>query len=110
MLDRYREFNAVLTPLGRSTRIVVLSPRQAWQLRLDDGLTLDLGRDQANSPLQDRLQRFAATYGQAKARLHASIASIDMRYPNGFALRPGHSEVTQKTDTTAASNTGKGNT
>ena len=87
VLARYHDFSALLGPLARTPRAVALSPRLAWQLRLDDGLLLELGRDQAKHPLEERLARFVATYGQVKARARAEIAAIDMRYPNGFALR-----------------------
>ena len=89
ILARYREFAELLAPLGRTSKIVTLSPRLAWQLRLDDGLTLELGRDQPKHPIQERLRRFVGTYGEARARAKTSIATIDMRYPNGFAMRPG---------------------
>ena len=87
LLARYREFRTLLSPLGRVLRAVVLSPRQAWQLRLDDGLTLELGRDQPQHPIDERIARFTATYGEVQARIKTAISVIDMRYPNGFALR-----------------------
>ena len=90
VLSRYHEFSALLGPLARTPRAVLLSPRLAWQLRLDDGLLLELGRDQPKHPLAERLARFVGTYAQAKARAQNDIGAIDMRYPNGFALRPGH--------------------
>lgn len=111
LLARYLEFSELLAPLGRTPRAVMLSPRHAWQLRLDDGLTLELGRDQSNYSIHDRLQRFAGTYGAAKARLATTVVSIDMRYPNGFALRPGHGATQEaKTVQGAAQNSSKGNT
>lgn len=107
VLARYQEFSQLLAPLGRLPRAVLVSPRQAWQLRLDDGLVLELGRDQSNYSIHDRLERFAGTYAGARARLNAPIAAIDMRYPNGFALRPGHGEGAHSG---AAPNSSKGNT
>ena len=92
VLSRYHQFSALLQPLHRTLDVVALSPRQAWQLRLDDGLTLELGRDQPKHPIEERIARFVGTYGEAKARSHTPIGAIDMRYPNGFALRPGHNE------------------
>ena len=89
MLDRQRDFEKALAPLGRKPLALLLTPREAWQVRLDDGLVLELGRDQDQHPLADRLSRFVATYQQVQGRVGANIALIDMRYPNGFALRPG---------------------
>ncbi|MBA3903191.1 MAG: cell division protein FtsQ, partial [Rhodocyclaceae bacterium] len=64
-----------------------LSPRQAWQVRLDDDVLLDLGRDQAKSPVNERLARFVGVYREATERLYARADAIDLRYPNGFAVR-----------------------
>ncbi len=87
VLARYRELLPLLEPIGREPRSLILSPRQAWQARLDDGVLLDLGRDQAKSRINERLQRFTAVYGQATERLKARADAIDLRYPNGFAMR-----------------------
>ena len=87
ILERYRELGPLLEPIGRQPRVVALSARQAWQVRLDDGVLLDLGRDQAKSRVNERLQRFTAVYRQAAERLKARADVIDLRYPNGFAMR-----------------------
>lgn len=110
VLERYREFSGMLEPLGRALRVVDLSPRQAWQLRLDDGLMLELGRDQMNLTTHERLQRFVGIYEAAKARFPRAIAAIDMRYPNGFALRPGHGEAAGGANKASPANSGKGTT
>jgi len=89
LLSRYREFSTMLSPLHRTLRLVALSPRQSWQLRLDDGLTLKLGRDHAKHPIEERVRRFVGTYAEVESRVKVPIGVIDMRYPNGFALRPG---------------------
>lgn len=88
VLARYREFSVLLSQQGRMLRAVMLSPRQAWQLHLADGLTLELGRDQPNHPIEERLARFIGSYAAVQARVNTAISVIDMRYPNGFALRP----------------------
>lgn len=87
ILARYHELIPLLDPIGRQPQSLALSPRQAWQLRLDDGVLLELGRDQAKSRVNERLQRFTAVYRQAAERLKARTDVIDLRYPNGFAMR-----------------------
>ena len=87
ILARYHEMQPLLAPIGRQPQSLALSPRQAWQMKLDDGVLLDLGRDQTKSRVNERLQRFAAVYGQAAERLKARADVIDLRYPNGFAMR-----------------------
>jgi cell division protein FtsQ len=89
MLRRYREFDAHLAKIQRKPVALTLTSREAWQVRLDDGVLLDLGRDQPKLPLAERLERFSENYAAARAKVKAPIAAIDMRYPNGFALRVG---------------------
>jgi len=91
VLARYTEFSDSLGTIGRKPVAVHLSAREAWQIRLDDGVLLELGRDQTRHPLTERLDRFTSHYAAASTaaggRLHA-VGVVDMRYPNGFALRP----------------------
>lgn len=84
---RYRQFSALLAPLGVAPERVILTPRFAWQLRLARGLNLELGRDSARDPVERRLARFAAAYPQTLARIPRPHEYVDLRYPNGFALR-----------------------
>ena len=90
VLARHQEFTAALATIGRTPVVVHLSAREAWQLKLDDGVLLELGRDQPKHPLIDRLSRFTTHYTAARARLQ-TVGVVDMRYPNGFALRASKS-------------------
>lgn len=96
VLARYREFVPLLASLGRQPQSLSLSPRQAWQLKLDDGLVLDLGREQSAAQAGERLQRFVDAYPQAARRLGGRAEVIDLRYPNGFALRLARSGERQQ--------------
>jgi len=84
---RYGAFRQALAPLGLELRQVLLSPRYAWQVRLSTGLTLELGRDQLKEPVLERLSRFVAFYAQTIGSLNRRLDYVDLRYPNGFALR-----------------------
>lgn len=88
ILARYKEFEKALAGINLHPRMVALSPREAWQVRLDNGLLLDLGRDQAKLPLAERVARFTEYYPNAIKRSQTQIVAVDMRYPNGFTLRP----------------------
>lgn len=85
LLARYHEFGVALTPINRQVTSLSLSPRLAWRLRLDDGVAINLGRDQERHSLAERLNRLIAHYDNVKTRM-ASVRSVDMRYPNGFVL------------------------
>jgi cell division protein FtsQ len=103
VLTRYQEFSESLTAIGRKPVAIHLSAREAWQLKLDDGVLLELGRDQPKHPLAERLNRFtthyAAVSSSAKNRLQ-TIGVVDMRYPNGFALRASKSRWPKKRNVT----------
>ena len=88
LLERYRDFAVALT--GHKVEMVILSTRDAWQLKLDNGLLLELGRDQRKHPLTERIDRFARHYSFVRASTGLVDGGVaDMRYPNGFTLRPG---------------------
>jgi cell division protein FtsQ len=83
--QRYASFARVLAPLGASLERVVLSERGAWQLRLDSGLHMMLGRDADGA--EARLLRFVEAYAPTLGRIARNHEYVDLRYPNGFALR-----------------------
>jgi len=94
MLAHYQQAEEILKPLGRVPHAIYVSPRLAVQLRLDDGMVIELGRQQSKAPVRERLERFVEYYpsvlSAGKQRSSGSappVAVVDMRYPNGFALR-----------------------
>lgn len=78
---RYLRFNEIVAPLGVRVNEVILTPRLAWQLKLDNGVRLALGRDA--DAAEARLERFL----QSAAKGLVRYDYVDLRYPNGFALR-----------------------
>jgi cell division protein FtsQ len=86
----YRDFSAPLGKLDLKVREIALSPRLAWELKLDNGLALKLGRDLPRDPLEIRIERFVAAYPDAVAKAGGRINVADLRYAQGFATRlPG---------------------
>jgi cell division protein FtsQ len=83
MARHYARFSEMLAPLGQGITQVTLSSRYAWQLRLKDGLVVELGREQ----MEERLARFAAAYPQYVAAMRLPAKYVDLRYRNGFAAR-----------------------
>lgn len=86
VLDRYRELGDWLSPLRLTPVAVTLSPRWAWSAKLSDGTTLLLGREQG-LPIEERVRRWVSAYPRVKPRVELSATVIDLRYPNGFAVR-----------------------
>jgi len=83
----YAAFSALLAPLGTELVQLVLSPRHAWQIKLASGTTLELGRERSREPAEARLERFVSAYPQVVAKLGHPVEHVDLRYPNGFAVR-----------------------
>ena len=84
-VEMAREYPAIalaLVPLGSPVAELRLSPRGAWQVSLDSGLVLDLGR----GDVLGRIERFARAWPQL-AKADPAPRYADLRYPNGFALR-----------------------
>ena len=82
---RYARFSQLLAPIGSPLERVVLSARHAWQLRLANGLQLTLGRD--TELAEQRLARFVQAYARTPDAADRAREIVDLRYPNGFALR-----------------------
>ncbi|CAH1904403.1 Cell division protein FtsQ [Candidatus Nitrotoga sp. HW29] len=95
----YAAFTEQLAPLKQGITEISLSPRRSWRLRLNNGMLLELGREQS----KQRLARFVAVYPYSVMPMqknyeffHAEKAShknglqhkaeyVDLRYRNGFA-------------------------
>lgn len=83
MAQQYEVLRATLAAAGLKPVALSLNARRAWELRLDNGLTVALGREQ----VVPRLARFARHYHATVARMPQAVAYVDLRYPNGFAVR-----------------------
>lgn len=88
LLERYGEFSEILKPLGLKPVVMVLSNRHAIGMKLNNGMWLELGREQSRSHIQQRLSRFVEVYPTLIAGRPSLPATVDLRYPNGFALSP----------------------
>jgi len=87
ILNHYQQAEEILKPVGRIPRALSVSPRLAVQLRLDDGMIVELGRQQPKAPVSERLLRFVEYYPNVLSAARQRPSVVDMRYPNGFALR-----------------------
>ena len=85
--QRLADLREWLTPLKVVPRSLTLSKRYAWTARLDNGIVLNLGRANDRSEIKTRIDRLISVYPQLAAALPGRIEMIDMRYPNGLALK-----------------------
>lgn len=82
VLQAKLQFALILQPLKLTPVQVTLNDRRSWSLVLSNGMQLALGREQT----AQRLARWVAVYPETMAKLSAPVASIDLRYPKGFAV------------------------
>jgi cell division protein FtsQ len=80
---QYEFFRRNVAAIGAKPVLVQLSARRAWQVKLDNGMTLQLGREDVEA----RLARFIAVHDRTVASLARRIDYVDLRYSNGFAVR-----------------------
>ena len=88
--SRYVDFRSWFARLSLKPDQVTLSPRYAWSAHFDNGtdsgLTVDFGRERDGATVPDRVARMLAAWPGLTARWPKPTL-IDLRYPNGFALR-----------------------
>jgi cell division protein FtsQ len=84
---RYHQFSNQLADVGMRLEQLTYSQRGSWQLLASnevrkEQVNIRLGRRE----MTDRLYRFARAYGQTLGKLEQRLVSVDLRYPNGFAV------------------------
>lgn len=82
VLTRYAALLAPLKLIDRAPKSVVMTPRRAWQVKLDNGIAIELGR----AEVDERIARFIRTYPELPA-LQVVDAVVDMRYQSGLTIR-----------------------
>jgi cell division protein FtsQ len=83
MSEMLVQLRQALAPSGLTPSALTLSERGSWQVTLDNGVKLELGR----GDVQARTARFARHWRDTLAPLPYHIETVDLRYPNGFAVR-----------------------
>ena len=83
-LDNFRNLNKLLDFSQLAIDELVLSERFAWQLILNDGVTINLGSDNRI----ERIQRFMDVYPQIKLNKKdgQQVDYVDLRYDTGLAV------------------------
>jgi cell division protein FtsQ len=80
--QRYLSAHGRMLEAGMRIAALRLDERGAWEMDLDSGVTVRLGR----RDVPERLDRFIRTASQVIAHRLNDINYVDMRYANGFAI------------------------
>ena len=79
---RYLEVRERLIPVGLDLRRVHLDPRGAWEMTLQNGVEVRLGR----RSIEPRTELFLNIVADIVMGRGADIEYVDMRYSNGFTI------------------------
>jgi len=80
--QRYLAAQGRMLEAGLRIAALRLDERGAWEMDLDSGVTVRLGR----RDVDERIDRFIRTASQVIAHRMNDITYVDMRYSNGFAI------------------------
>src|SRR5258708_24009119 len=80
--QRYLSAQGRMLEAGMRIAALRLDERGAWEMDLDSGVTVRLGR----RDVDERFERFIRTASQVIAHRLTEISYVDMRYSNGFAI------------------------
>lgn len=80
--QRYLAIQGRLVEAGMRIAALRLDARGAWEIDLDNGVMVRLGRRQ----IDERFERFIAAALKLVAQRSGDISYVDMRYTNGFAV------------------------
>lgn len=80
--QRYLSAQGRMLEAGMRIAALRLDERGAWEMDLDSGVTVRLGR----RDVDERIDRFIRTTVQVISHRQTEINYVDMRYSNGFAI------------------------
>lgn len=80
--QRFLAIQGRMLEAGMRIAALRLDERGAWEIDLDSGVTVRLGR----RDVEERIDRFVHTAAPVIAHRLTEIAYVDMRYSNGFAI------------------------
>lgn len=89
VLAMYGRIAPLFEPLDLSLEQLTLTGRGSWQVRLDSGAQLELGRGTPDD-VAARAERFAQTVTQAASRYGRkpeAVVAADLRHADGYAIR-----------------------
>ncbi len=81
VLKVWRQYNSQFQAIGHNISSLLLNERRAWQIILDNGIRLELGKES----LDERIARFFLLYKQLGNEVD-KVSYIDLRYDTGAAV------------------------
>ncbi len=82
VLEAYKHFEVLAEDAGMKISSLIYGKRRNWEMKMDNGITVVLGRQRTDS----YLERFIRIYPHVLANRASMISRVDLRYTNGFAV------------------------
>lgn len=82
VLDAWNQIYADFKQKNLQLKAIKIDDRGAWQVTLDNGVILKLGR----GDWKPKLERFVTIYPQIEVPENKKLSYVDLRYPNGAAV------------------------
>jgi cell division protein FtsQ len=83
VMDKYLYLKSKMDPIALKISVLKLNERRAWMFETDNNMKVILGR----KDFEERVTRFVELVSINLSDEIQAAESIDMRYPNGFAVR-----------------------
>lgn len=102
VISLYNQINEWFKPWNTKAVEVSLSNRYAWSAKLDNGVRFEFGRDldhRDREQIEARVDRFFKIWPQLQEKMNGKVDLVDLRYPNGFAIRMGGKGLESKHST-----------
>lgn len=89
VLRLYQKSSAWFKPWDAEVKSLALSDRYAWHIKLSNGVRIEFGREeeQAKGVLEQRVAQLIQYWPQVQQKWPSRVDAVDLRYPNGFAVR-----------------------
>jgi cell division protein FtsQ len=81
LLDAWKKYTPILQNVGLHISSLLLNERRAWQIILDNGVRLEVGKES----LDERMKRFVSLYRYLGKKVE-KVSYIDLRYDTGAAI------------------------
>lgn len=85
VLDEYRQMNMALAKDSFTIQSAAMTARRSWQVTLNDGTRLNLGRGDTMKRLARFIELYPLLHQQAQAE-NKKISYVDLRYESGAAV------------------------
>ena len=83
LLDMYKKANQILAQAQLTVTELVMTKSHAWTLTIQNGFKIKLGKVESIQ----RLQRFVKVYPEVVDDKVNKLVSVDLRYPQGIAIK-----------------------